>query len=378
MGNIEIRQVKTKKDYRKFIEFANDLYKNEPNYVCPMTFDELNFFNPAKNPAYEFCHSIEFLAYRDGEIVGRISGLVNDVYNKKVNGKFLRFNHFDFINDVEVARALLNAVGEWGLKEGMDTFNGPLGCTDLDRQGMLIEGFEEPGMYITYYNYDYYPKIMSQLGFEKDVDWVEYKVMMPKELDPRIEMVCKMLTERYGYKLLEFKNFKEFKPYAYDLFHVIDEAFASLHGTVPITKKQVDSYVDLALKVINFDYVKLVADKDGKIVGMGVLAASLAEASNKTRGRLFPTGWAHILSAMKHSKVLDMYFVGVLPEYQSIGVNALVMSSITKAAMKNGVIYAETGPELEHNLKVQAQWKNYDAKIIRRRRCWKRKLENLK
>ncbi|MDD3422317.1 MAG: hypothetical protein PHY11_02235 [Bacilli bacterium] len=378
MAKIEIKQVTTKKDLKKFIKFSDDLYKDEPNYVYYLHFDEMNFFLPEKNPAYEYCRTIEFLAYEDGKIVGRISGLINDVYNKKVNKKFLRFNHFDFIDDVEVARALMNAIIEWGEKEGMTELNGPLGATDLDKQGMLVEGFEYKGMYITYYNFAYYPKIMDQLGFKKDVDWVEYLVPMPKSVDPRLEKISGMLLDRYGFKLLNFKSFKEFEPYAKQLFHIMDEAFAPLHGTVPITEKQVQSYVDLALKVINFEYVKLIADKDGKIVAFGALASSLTEATRPSKGKLLPLGWYRVLHTMKHSKVLDMYFVGVLPEYQSLGVNAILMSAITKAAMKNGVEMAETGPELEDNEKIQAQWKNYEGvKKIRRRRCYIRKLEKL-
>ena len=196
MAKIEIKQVTTKKDLKKFIKFSDDLYKDEPNYVYYLHFDEMNFFLPEKNPAYEYCRTIEFLAYEDGKIVGRISGLINDVYNKKVNKKFLRFNHFDFIDDVEVARALLNAIIEWGQKEGMTELNGPLGATDLDKQGMLVEGFEYKGMYITYYNFAYYPKIMDQLGFKKDVDWVEYLVPMPKSVDPRLEKISGMLLDR--------------------------------------------------------------------------------------------------------------------------------------------------------------------------------------
>lgn len=377
MSPIEIRRVTTKKELKKFVSFPDELYKDNPNYVYFLKFDEMNFFTPAKNPAYEYCKSAEFLAYRDDKIVGRISGLINDAYNKKTGRKFLRFNHFDFIDDVEVARALFNAIIDWSKEYGMTEINGPLGCTDLDKQGMLVDGFDEKGMYITYYNYPYYPRIMDELGFKKDVDWVEYIVPMPKQMDPRVERVADALLHRYHFKLMEFKNFKQFEPYAGQLFDIMNKAFETLHGTVPITEKQVQSYVDLALKVINFEYVKLVTDKDDKIIAFGVLAASLADATRKSKGRLFPFGWYDVLKAMKHGKVLDMYFIGVLPEYQMMGINAIIMSAITKSAMKNGVLYAETGPELEDNMKIRSQWDYYDAKLIRRRRCYIRPLEKL-
>ncbi|MCK9198691.1 MAG: hypothetical protein M0P49_03725 [Bacilli bacterium] len=377
MANIEIKEVVGKKMLKEFIEFGNELYKDNDNYVYPLLFDEMNTFNPQKNPAYDYCKTILFLAYKEGKIVGRICGLINDAYNKKMNIKHLRFNHYDVIDDIEVSKALFNAIAKWGKSYGMEDFDGPITFTDLDKQGMLMEGFEYPGMFITNYNYPYYVKHMEKLGFSKDVDWVEYRVDLPTEIDKRIEKVAYTLTERYGFKLLKFKKFKDFEPYLYKAFDVYNEAFAPLHGVVEITKKQIDALVDTFLKLINFDYVCVALNNEDEVIGLSILAPSMNKAVNKAKGKLFPLGWFYILRNIKHFDVLDMYFVAIKPEYQSYGINSLMMLDATKTAIKDGVKYAETGPELENNLKIQSQWKNYDAKIIRKRRCWIRKIEEL-
>jgi len=377
MANIEIKEVVGKKMLKEFIEFGNELYEGNDNYVYPLTFDEMNTFNPQKNPAYDYCKTILFLAYKEGKIVGRICGLINDAYNKKMNIKHLRFNHYDVIDDIEVSKALFNAIAKWGKSYGMEDFDGPITFTDLDKQGMLMEGFEYPGMFITNYNYPYYVKHMEELGFLKDVDWVEYRVNLPTKIDDRIEKVASMLTERYGFKLLKFKKFKDFEPYLYKAFDVYNEAFAPLHGVVEVTKKQIDALVDTFLKLINFDYVCVVLNNKDEVIGLSILAPSMNKAVNKAKGKLFPLGWYYILRNIKHFDVLDMYFVAIKPEYQSYGINSLMMLDATKTAIKDGVKYAETGPELEDNLKIQSQWKNYDAKIIRKRRCWIRKIEEL-
>ncbi|MFA7156681.1 MAG: hypothetical protein WC123_03215 [Bacilli bacterium] len=377
MANIEIKEVIGKRMLKEFIEFGNELYKGNDNYVYPLLFDEMNTFNPQKNPAYDYCKTILFLAYKEGKIVGRICGLINDAYNKKMNIKHLRFNHYDVIDDIEVSKALFNAIAKWGKSYGMEDFDGPITFTDLDKQGMLMEGFEYPGMFITNYNYPYYVDHMQKLGFSKDVDWVEYKVDLPTKIDERIEKVASMLTNRYGFKLLKFKKFKDFEPYLYKAFDVYNEAFAPLHGVVEVTKKQIDALVDTFLKLINFDYVCVVLNNKDEVIGLSILAPSMNKAVNKAKGKLFPLGWYYILRNIKHFDVLDMYFVAIKPEYQSYGINSLMMLDATKMAIRDGVRYAETGPELEDNLKIQSQWKNFDAKIIRKRRCWIRKIEEL-
>ena len=361
---------------KQFIQFQNDLYKDNPYYVPTMMFDELNFFDKKKNASLNQCDYISFLAYKDEKIVGRICGIYNPVYNEKINEKHLRFTCFDVIDDVEVSKKLFEAIKKWGQeKYGLEKFNGPIGYTDLDRQGMLMEGFDQPGMVITNYNYPYYVKHMEELGFVKDVDWVEYKVMVPEEINPRLIKISDMLLKRRGYHLVTFKNKNEIKKRMYEIFDAYNEAFAPLHGVVPLTREHMDAYYKQYISLLDMKYIKVIEDENGKIIALGLLAPSLTKALQKNKGRLFPFGWIPLLHALKHPKVLDMYLIGVMPEYQGLGINAIIMVDVLKEAIKDGIVYAETGPELVDNEKVQAQWKGFDARIVRRRRCWMKNIE---
>lgn len=370
MNKIIIKKVQTKKDLNKFVKFPLELYKNNSNYIPALQGDEKNMFNKEKNAAYDYCESIEVLAYKDNKIVGRLAGIINHAYNKKVNKNYLRFTHFDVIDDFEVTKAMFDYVGNWGKEKGMTHFNGPLGFVDTDRQGLLIEGFDRIGMSITNYNFPYYIEHMEKLGLEKEVDHVEYLVKIPEKVDPRIEKVKDVLLNRFGFRLLKFKNFKEIEPYIYQAFDIYNEAFYKLHGTVMLTKKQIDNMIKQFLPVINFDYVPIIVDKNDAVVGVAILAPSIAKASRKCKGKLFPFGWYHLLKALKKNDVLEMYLIAIKPEYQGYGLNSILMHDVTKCAIKNGIKWAETGPELEENYSIRKQWDNYDAELIRKRRCY--------
>ncbi|MDY4788123.1 MAG: GNAT family N-acetyltransferase [Bacilli bacterium] len=371
--SIEIKQVTNKKMLKQFIKFGDDLYKDNPYYVPTLFIDEMNTFNRKKNVNYGFAESVEFLAYKDNKIVGRISGLINRRYNELKNVKHLRFNHLDFIDDLEVSKALFDAIKKWGLEKGMSEFNGPIGITDFDKQGMLTSGYDINGMFITNYNYDYYPKHMEALGFKVDVDWVEYLIPVPKEDDERLKKI-KHLNERsmqrFGFKLVKPKNKKDLQKWIDPLFKIYNDAFAPLHGVTRLEQDQIDMYVKNFFGFINLDYVSIVTDKDDNLIGIGVLAPNMTKAMQKSKGRLFPFGFIHLLKGLKHPEGLDMFFVAVSPEYQGYGINGIMMIDIIENARKNGIKFAETGPELTGNEKVQAMWKNFDAKIIRTRRCY--------
>lgn len=375
MSKIIIKEVKAKKDLKKFINFPLKLYKDNEYYIPALFSDEMNMFNEEKNGSYEYCESIQILAYKDNEIVGRLAGIINHKYNEKINAKHLRFSHFEVIDDFEVTKAMFDYIAKWGKEKGMTEFNGPIGFTDLDRQGMLIEGFDKIGMSITNYNFPYYVTHMEKLGLTKDVDWVEYLVKIPTSLDARIEKVQKALLNRFGFKLLKFKNLKEIMPYIYKAFDVYNEAFYALHGTVMLTKRQITALIKQFAPAINFEYVPIIVDKDDNVVGMAILAPSIAKASKKANGKMLPFGWYHLLKALKHNDTLEMYIVAIKPEYQGFGLNAILMHDVTKCAIKNGVKFAETGPELEENYKVRSQWDNYDAELIRKRRCFIGKID---
>ena len=371
MSNIIIKEVKNKKMLKSFVKFPNELYKDSPYYVPYLFQDEMNFFNRKKNPSFNQCDCICFLAYKDNKVVGRICGIYNPVYNAKVNEKHLRFTCFDVIDDVEVSKALFDAIAKWGKEEyGLNKFDGPIGFTDMDRQGMLLEGYELPGMVITNYNYPYYVRHMEELGFIKDVDWLENRVMIPKEVDPRLERISSMLVDRRGYRLVKFKNKKEIKSRIYEIFEAYNDAFEPLHGVVPLTRAHMESLYKQYISILDLKYIKVVEDENGKIIAVGVLAPSLTEALQKNKGKLLPFGWIPLLKALKKPTILDMYIIGVMPEYQGLGINSIIMLDVLKEAIKDGIVFAETGPELVDNLKVQAQWKGFDAKVVRRRRCW--------
>lgn len=370
MSEIIVKEVKTKKDLKKFIAFADDLYKGNDCYVPTLHSDIKDMFDREKNGSYEYCDSIGVLAYKDNKVVGRLMGIINYKYNDKMNVKHLRFTLFDVIDDFEVTKAMFDYIIKWGKEKGMTELNGPLGFVDTDKQDMLIEGYDKIGMSITNYNYPYYNEHMEKLGLTKDVDHVEYLIHVPEKLDSRIERVQNALLNRFNFKLLKFKDRKEILPYVYKAFDIYNEAFNKLHGTVMLTDKQIKSMVGQFIGLVDLDYIPIVVDKDDNVVGFAVLVPSLAKALQKNKGKLFPFGWYHMLKAIKKNDTLEMYMIAIKPEYQGYGLNSILMHDVTKVAIAKGIKYAETGPELEENYLIRSQWENYNAEIIRKRRCY--------
>ena len=370
MGNIVIKEVKTKKDMKAFIKFADDLYKDNEYYVPQLHSDIRDTFDREKNGAYEYCDSLMIIAYKDDKIAGRLVGIINYKYNEKVGENHLRFTHFDVIDDFEVTKAMFDYIGNWGKEKGMTKYTGPLGFVDFDRHGLLIEGFDKLGLSFTSYNYPYYIDHIEKLGFEKDVDDVEYIVNIPEKVDPRIERVKDAELKKFGFTLKKFTKAKDILPYIYDAFEIYNNAFYALHGTVLLTDKQIDQFVKQYIPLVDLKYIPIIVDKDDKVVGFAVLVPSLSKASIKAKGKMFPFGWFHLLRALKKPEVLDMYLVAIKPELQGYGLNSILMYDVTKCAIEAGIKYAETGPELENNHKVRSQWENYDAELIRKRRCY--------
>lgn len=373
---IVVKEVKTKKDLKKFVSFPLKLYKNNKNFTPPLIGDdEKDFTN--KNPSYKTCRSKQFLAYKDDKIVGRICGLVNVPADKKFNTKRLRFRHFDVIDDIEVSKALFKAVVEYAKSEGLNEIEGPNGFSDMDKEGMLIEGFDESNLFFTYYNAPYYQKHMELLGLKKQVDWVEYRITLPTEIDPRLERISQMV-QRKGYKILHFKNHKEVNPYIQRAFKVYNQAFAPLYGTVELDEELVDYYMGSFLPLLNLDYISIVEDSRGEIAGFAVVVPSLSKATKACKGKLLPFGWAHLLHALNHNDTVDMLMIAIRPEYQGLGINAVLMQEILKTCIKHGIKYAETGPELELNTLVQGQWSRFEHQLVRRRRLFISSLDDLK
>lgn len=378
MSKIEIRPAQTKKEMKQFIRFNYELYKDNP-YSVPDIYEDMVATLSDKNPAMEFCDAVYYLAYRDGEIVGRVAGIINHKANKRWEQKMVRFGYIDFIDDMEVSKALISAVEKWGKEKGMDYIQGPLGFTDMDAEGMLIEGFEELGTNATIYNYPYYPKHIEALGFEKEADWVELLMTVPREtgIPERLERIAKIVIEKYGLQIKRYTSRSKLrKDYGKQIFEVINEAFKPLFGYSELNEKQIDLYVNTYIPFIDLKLVSLITDANGKLICVGISMPSLSKALQKAKGKLFPFGWFHLLKALKWKKpdTLDLMLVGVLPEYQGKGINAVLFYDLLPNYISEGYKYVETNPELEVNNKVQSQWIYFERRQHKRRRCFKKKL----
>lgn len=335
-----------------------------------MISDEMEEFDPKKNGAFEYAECKLFVAERDGRIVGRAAAILNHAYNKKTGGRQMRLSRFDFIDDAEVSTKLFERVVEWAKERGMDEIIGPIGFSDLDKQGLLIEGFDKMDMYVTPYNYQYYVSHYERLGMVKKVDWVEYQIDIPQVMDERLDKLADAAIERYGYRVHPFTKIKQIKPYIPAALQVMNESFAKLFGVVWLTDKQLIDYSKLILMIGNPDYVTLVLNSNDEVIGYGFMAPSISRAIRRNHGRLTPIGLLRILYDLRHSKTIDLYSIGVKPEYQNRGVNAIILRNGLKGAIKNGMTLCETGPELEDNIEVQSQWRLFDRRIHKRRRCY--------
>ena len=375
--SVTVRQINpTRKELLSYIHFGIDLYKGNPCFVPPLIIDELNTLDPKKNPAFEICESAMFMAYRDGKPVGRITGIINHLVNDRTNAKDVRFGFVDFINDNEVADALFKAVEDWGRRKGMNSIIGPMGFSDMDHEGMLTDGFDEMGTMATIYNYPYYPEHMDRMGFKKDVDWVEYQIAIPDQIPEKMMRISDLVSKKFGLRTIKYTSRKKLKQdYGHALFELINEAYDQLYGYSPLTTKQIDSYIEMYIGILRLENVCLVVDANEKLVGVGISMPSLSRALRKSNGRLFPTGWMHLLRALKgHNPVVDLLLVAIKPEYQSKGANALIFRDLIPVFQRNGYEYAESNLELEDNASVQLQWQYFERRQHRRRRAYRKQL----
>lgn len=376
---IEIKRVKSKKDLKKFIRFNYELYKDNKYSVPDLYEGMLDTFNPKKNSAFEVCEAAYFLAYKDSEIVGRIAAIIHHEANKVWNKKAIRFGWIDFIDDIEVSKALLLAVEEWGKQRGMTEMHGPLGFTDLDAEGMLIEGFDQLSTMASIYNYPYYPKHMEQLGFEKDADWVEFKITIPDAIPEKHMRITRIVKEKYKLKIKKYSSGKKAAAeYGDAVFQLMNEAYAPLYGFAPLTQGQIDQYVAMYLPLLDMRMVTFVVNEKEELVAFGVSMPSLSEALQKAKGKLLPFGWIPLAKALfmkRRAKILDLLIVAVKPEYQNKGVNALLFSDLIPVYHELGFEFAETNPELELNDKVQAQWNYFETEQHKRRRAYIKQID---
>ena len=368
---LNVREVSTKKEKRAWVRFPNQLYKNNENFVPFLETDEMDTFTEEKNPAYEFCETKLFLAYKGKEIVGRIAALINHAYNKKWNKNAIRFTRFDFIDDFEVSKALFDAVVSWGKSRGFTEIMGPIGFTDMDHEGMLVEGFDKFNMSITFYNHPYYLTHMERLGLVKDIDWIEYKIHVPDAIDPHTERISRHLIQKHDYTVVTYSDRKALYQEAFEAFRLIDRAFSVLYGTVPLTPAVIKNVIDGYVPLVNLDYICSVKDKDGKILGFAVIVPSIAKALKKSSGKLLPFGLFRMLKALKgKNDTMEMYFVAVDPLHQQEGLPALLIHTLLGKLIENGVRYCETGPMLETNVAVHSMWHFFEKEQHKRRRCF--------
>ena len=372
--NIILKEVTSRNGLKKFINFPFTIYKDNKYWVPPLIFDELKTLRKNKNPAFDFCEAKYWLAVKDEKIVGRIAGIVNHKYNEKWNQKSARFGWIDFIDDEQVSQKLIEHVINWAKEKGMDKIHGPLGFTDLDGEGMLIEGFDELSTFGSIYNHPYYKKHIEKLGFEKDADWIEFTVNFdPTVAGPeKVSRIADAVAERNQLHLLRVKKAKEMLPYAREIFYLINEAYKDLYGFVELTDRQIDMYVKAYFGFIKPDYVPIILDKNNKVVAFGITMPSLSIAVQKSKGKLFPFGFIHILRAMKNNPNVDLYLTAVRPDLQNKGVNAMLINEMNNVFVRNKIQKVETNRELEENSKIQAQWRFFENRLHKRRRCYKK------
>lgn len=374
---ITVRPVSGARQMRRFVKFRIDLYRDSPYAVPPLYMDELTTLDPRKNPAFEFCEAQCFMAFDGERPVGRICAMVNHRANETWKTQSGRFGFVDFVDDQEVSRALFSAAEEWVKARGMQSIHGPLGFTDLDQEGMLVEGFDRMGTMATIYNYPYYPRHIESLGYAPDAEWAEYLVKIPETAPPRMTRVAEIALKKYKLRIVKYKSASKLikDGYGRKLFELVNESYAHLYGFVPLTPEQMDYYTRLYFPMLNLNLLVLVINEGGDLVCMGVTMPSLSRALRKAQGRLFPFGMLHLLKALKmKNPIMDCLLIAVRRDYWNKGVNALVFYDIIPHMRRAGGVYAESNPELVTNVQVQLQWNEFEHVKHKRRRAYVKSL----
>jgi GNAT superfamily N-acetyltransferase len=373
--SVQIKEVNSKSDLKKFIWFGINMYKDS-KYAAPHLFmdDYLNL-KKGSNPALDFCETAFFLAYKNDKLVGRILALINPVANETWNEKSARFGWVDFIDDAEVSQALFDAAENWSKAKGMDSLHGPLGFTDFDPEGMLIAGYDQLSTLATIYNYPYYPEHLESLGYKKDIDFNEYLITIPKIFPEKYFRIADIVKQKYHLRVKQFKSRKEVvNNYAYKIFDLLNLCYKDLYGFTKLNEKQINFYIKLYFSFFRLDTIAIVVDKNDDVVALGIGMPSFTRALQKAKGSLFPFGWYHMLQALRKNDLLDLYLMAVHPEYQNKGVNAIMFAELLPNATKNGYIYAETNPELETNTKMSSQWSSFENVNHKKRRVFAKEL----
>lgn len=373
-NRVEIREVSSKAELRQFVDYPNQLYRDVPQFVPAFYGDDLADWDRSKNPAFEYCEARNFLAWRDGEIVGRIGAILSHKANETWGTNRMRFSQVDFIDDAEVSAALFQTVEDWAREKGCSQVHGPLGFCDMDREGMLVEGFDRRSMFITYYNHPYYNDHLIALGYAKDTDWVENLIDIPtpdSETGVKLHRLAERVLSRGKYhKAAVTRKGQITAKHIEQAFRLVNKAYAPLYGVVELSEKQVKKYANKFVPLVNPDLLCMVMDEQENLVAFGVCAPSMAMAMKKHRGRLFPVGWVDVLRALGKNDTMDLLLIAVDPDVQGLAINAVIMDHILRGAARLGITKAESGPTLETNEKVQSQWKFFQREQHKRRRCY--------
>jgi len=375
--SVVIKEVTSRKELRTFVNFPEKLYRDNPYYVPPLEFDQMDTLDQEKGAAQEFCDSKLFLAYKDGELAGRVAAIVNYKANEQWNHKEVRFGWIDFIDDREVSRALMDKVEAYGREKGMDSIVGPLGFTDFDPEGMLVDGFDVLSTMALIYNFPYYNDHLAEMGFEKDADWIEYKVTIPEIAPERWDRMFKIISQRTNCHIRQLtrKIIKD-EDYGHKVFKCINDCYKDLYNFTVLPDHMSEKYLGFYLSILDLRYLSMVENEKGDLVAFGITMPSIAKALQKSRGRLFPFGWAYLLKSLfiKHEEGAEMLLVGVHPDYQNSGINSLLFMDMFKKYHKLGVVWAESNAILETNLKNQGQFRDFNPECKKRRRSYIKKL----
>ena len=374
MNNVKVIKVQSKKEMKMFISFPHTLYKNYDNYVPDLDSDIEDFFNPKKNRNLAYAEVQPFIAMQDGKIVGRIVGVVSHKSNNTWNKRIVRFTYIEFIDDLEVSKALLDAVAKWGKTYGMNEIQGPMGIIDFDKEGMLIEDFDLPGCFMEFWNPPYYKSHMEQLGFKKGADWLQIRFEVPEQIPPRFQRVADYSKQEFGVHVVRKTKKEITQGYSHKIFELLNESFAHLYGFAPFSEEQAEEVLGRFLPFLDMDMVPIVEDNKGELVGIAVTCRDFSDGIKKTQGKLLPFGWLHLLKAIKLGKQdkAQLMIIGIRPDMQGMGVNATIFAHLIPVFQKLGIKWCETNPQLDTNIRELSQWKPLNPKTIKRRRCWQK------
>jgi len=376
---IIVRKVTSRQQMNDFVRLPRKIYSGNAQYVPDMESDVPSMFDPSHNPGLEFSSLQPFVAYQDEEPVGRVVGIVNRKANLCWKQRVVRFSMIEFTDDIQVSRALLEAVSQWGREQGMDTLQGPMGVTDFDKEGMLIEDFDMTGSVNTIYNPDYYPRHMEQLGMQKAVDWLQIRIQIPKEVPARYSRVAQYAREQIGLRVVKLTNHQiSQEDYGLKVFQLLNEAYKPIFGFSALTERQIDEFLHKYLPVVDKQLIPVVLNEQDEVVGVAIAMASLSRPMQKAKGRLLPFGWYHLAKALTWHREdnAEMLLIGIRPDYQGLGVNALFFDDLIPVFNKYGFRWAETGPQLEDNVRELSQWKPLKPEFVKRRRCYKKNIDN--